>query len=355
MSNITIVDPIKDSRWDQFVENHPFGWIVHLSGWKTVLENSFPHIKGHYLALLDHTNNEIRAALPIFEVNSWLLGKRMVSIPFATVCDPLVGEKEDWELLLEHAIMLSHSLAASFIEIRTLHSHPLVQNGRLTESRLFKHHYINLDKSLEEIKKTFHRKSIRQEIRRAEKSMLNLRFADTELDVGVFYHLYAKTRKRLGLPALPYRFFKSLWAVFHATNNVRLLLAENNERVIAGLIIFVYKDRCSAESLGSDIAYRDASPDHFLFWQAIQMAHNEGLKIFDFGRTAAANESLMVFKNRWGTVTSDMPHFYYPPTAVEKISETEVSFGYRFLRKVCHHSPEFLFPYVGNFCYRHLG
>ena len=29
------IDPLKDPRWDTFVENHPFGWIVHLSGWKT--------------------------------------------------------------------------------------------------------------------------------------------------------------------------------------------------------------------------------------------------------------------------------------------------------------------------------
>ena len=67
-----IIDPVKDPRWDKFVEGHPFGLICHLSGWKQVLEESFPHMKGYYLALLNHDNESIRAALPIFEVKSVL-------------------------------------------------------------------------------------------------------------------------------------------------------------------------------------------------------------------------------------------------------------------------------------------
>ena len=65
--NVQIINPITDDRWDRFVESHPFGWICHLSGWKKMLESTFPHIKGHYIALLD-SNGNIQAALPIFEV-----------------------------------------------------------------------------------------------------------------------------------------------------------------------------------------------------------------------------------------------------------------------------------------------
>lgn len=210
-SNTVIeIDPSKDHRWDKFVENHPLGWIVHLSGWKTVLESSFPHMKGHYFAIMNDANEEIRAALPVFEVNSWILGKRLVSIPFATLNDPLVRQEEDIEPLLKRVIELSHRLQASFIEIRTLKSFSLFENRQLTDNRLFKHHYINLDKPLDELKMTFHRKSVRQEIRRAEKNRLNLRIANTESDLLIFYDIYVKSRKRLGLPAQPYHFFKSL-------------------------------------------------------------------------------------------------------------------------------------------------
>ena len=84
------IDPQSDPRWDQFVESHPLGLICHLSGWKQVLEESFPQMKGRYLAILSD-DNSIRAALPVFEIRSILTGNRLVSIPFATNCDPLIS------------------------------------------------------------------------------------------------------------------------------------------------------------------------------------------------------------------------------------------------------------------------
>ena len=172
-------------------------------------------MKGHYFALTNGVTGGHTRGLPVFEVNSWLLGRRLVSIPFATLCDPLVNQAEDIGPLLERVIDLSRKLKASVIEIRALQSPPLMHDGRLTENRLYRHHYINLDKPLEELKMTLHRKSVRQEIRRAEKNMLNLRVAGTESDLHTFYNIYLKARKRIELPAQPYRLFKSLWDVFH--------------------------------------------------------------------------------------------------------------------------------------------
>lgn len=355
MHKVETIDPIKDNRWDQFVYKHPYGWIVHLSGWKKVLEKTFPHMKGHYFVLTGTADGEIKAALPVFEVNSWLLGRRLVSIPFATLCDPLISRDTDIGSLLDKLFDLSRNRKTSVIEIRSLQSPSLIHDSRLTESRIYRHHFIKLDRPIEELKMTLHRKSVRQEIRRAEKNQLALRMAVTESDLQSFYSIYLKARKRLQLPAQPYALFKSLWDEFHKANQMRLLFAEKEGVIISGLIVLTFKDRCSAEYIGTDYTYRDVSPDHFLFWQAIQMAHCEGFKIFDFGRTAAADQSHMIFKSRWGTEVIDLPQYYYPPKSADLSSNTETSLKYRLIRKVCHHAPDALFPYIGNFCYRHMG
>ena len=78
------ITPMRAEEWDRFVTNHPHGWITHLSEWSLVLEKSFPHMKGHYFTINDH-DGDICAALPIYEVNSWLLGKRLVSTPFCHI------------------------------------------------------------------------------------------------------------------------------------------------------------------------------------------------------------------------------------------------------------------------------
>ena len=355
MDKVIEIDPIQDTRWDAFVNKHSFGWVVHLSGWKQVLETTFPHMKGHYLTLINETTGEIRAALPVFEVNSWILGRRLVSIPFATLCDPLVSQGRDVESLLDRVIDLSRQVKASMIEIRTIQSPSMMQDGRLAEGKLFKHHSIILDKSLEELKMKLHRTAVRKEITKADKLKLTLKVAESESDVHTFYDIYQKARRRLDLPAQPYEFFKSLWTVFHTEKRVRLLLAQKDGNIISGLIVLTYKDRCSAEYIGTDIAYRDVSADHYLIWQAIRMAHCEKFKIFDFGRTAITHENIMIFKSRWGTEVTDLPQYYYPPNGAVLSSNLEESLSYRLIRKICHHAPEAFFPYIGKFCYRHLG
>jgi hypothetical protein len=355
MSNEIITDQVKDRRWDEFVENHPFGWICHLSGWKQVLEKSFKHMRGHYLVIEDSPGGAIQAALPLFEVRSMLTGRRLVSVPFATLCDPLVSTSGEMDWLLAAAENLSKKLGSSYIEIRTLSSSPLVRNPKFGCSRFFKHHYLLLDREPETLKKSFHRSCIRQRINRAYKSNLTLREAAGEPDLQDFYRLYLMTRKRLSLPPLPYVFFKSLWELFSPSKRVALLLAVQGGRTIAGVVLFKFKGRVSIEFSALDEKYSDVSPVHYLFWESIKSACQEGFRVLDFGRTSPSNVSLMDFKERWGTEVIDLPLFCYPSHLSKRAGVTETSIGYRVVKKLCGSAPEGAFKLIGRFCYRHLG
>ncbi len=55
-------------------------------------------------------------------------------------------------------------------------------------------------------------------------------------------------------------------------------------------------------------------------------------------------------------MVADMPEFHYPSRdASGKDAVREKKFSYRFMRKTCEKAPAFALPYIGNFCYRHLG
>ena len=354
MNDIKIVDPMKDVRWDTFVENHPFGWLYHLSGWKEVLEKSFKHMKGYFL-VLQNNDHDIKAALPIYEVRSWLTGNRLVSIPFATLCDPLISTEDDLTKLFDAALILLKERRASRIEIRTLLSSPLIHNHQLNPYNAFRHHYILLNNEPEQLKRSFHRTCVRQRITRAMKSHLTIKFGSSESDLKKFYRLHFITRKRLGLPLQPYRYFFMLWKNFFPAKRLLLLLAEKQGNAIGGLILFKFKDRVSAEFAASDEKYQEMSPTHLLFWEAIKGAYSEGYKIFDFGRTSLSNMTLMDFKNRWGTKIVDLPQFFYPLQAIQRNTEVEKSQGYRFIKKICNSAPDWALPFIGRFCYRHLG
>lgn len=348
------IDPQIDPRWDQFVENHPFGLICHLSGWKQVLEESFPHMKGHYMVMLNHDDKSIRAALPVFEIRSILTGNRLVSIPFATNCDPLISSNNDFRELLDSVINLSIQLKCPKIEIRTLASMPLIQDDRIGIVVHNKSHQLSLDATPEELIKTFSR-TARRSINQSLKKNLGLQLAQNETDLLEFYDLYVKTRKHLGLPPQPYLFFKLLWEKFVLFKRISLLMIRDKGHLVSCMIMFNFKDRCLGDYLASDTNFQNLNTNYIVIWEAIKLAHSEGYKIFDFGKTAINNVGLMSFKGYWGTKVIDLPKFYYPKKLCSNLNNQEESVSYKLIRKISKYVPDSLFQSVGNFMYRHLG
>jgi len=350
----SFIDPASDPRWDRFVEAHPNGLICHLSGWKQVLEASFPHMKGYYPVLLDASGGQIVAGLPVFQVRSWLTGNRLVSIPFATLCDPLVTTKDEMAQLLRTALDLYRRSSSSYVEVRTLKASSLVEGCGLSKVSFFKNHCLNLAPGADEVFKSFHKNSIKAMIARAVKSGVSLRIGDNEHDLKEFYRLHSLTRKRLGLPCHPYRFLQLLWRQFHPAGKLSLLLAKKDRAHVAGIILLKFKGRVAFEFGASDDAHFNIGANQFLLWKAIEQAIEEGYKLFDFGRTSPSNDGLMTFKKRWGTEVRDIPHFYFPLDKTQT-PQNEGSLGYRMMHKLCEITPRNMQKVIGEFCYRHLG
>lgn len=353
MPDVRLIDPCRDGRWDRFVAAHPFGWITHLAGWKSVLEQTFTHLKPRYIALFG-PDGQIVAALPLFEVKSIITGHRFVSLPFATLCDPLVSNEREMEALLSAMQEMLKETGARYVELRTHMASAFVPGRRFSSVDLYKNQYLPLNRPPDVLKASFHRSCVRQRIARAERSGLAVRAADNESDLKEFYRLHSDMRKRLGLPAPPFAFLRALWRTFFPIGQLSLLLSTFKTKVIGGIILFKFKERVSAEFLGWDERYRDMSPTHHLFWEAIKAAHAEGRRIFDFGRSSLVDTSLSTFKGRWGTSLADIRHYYYPPDYSTRGGERDSSLAHRAIRHMCRTLPEPAFRLVGMFCYRHL-
>jgi hypothetical protein len=356
MRSISIIDPTKSAEWDKFVENHPFGQIYHLSSWKTILESCFKHIKGYYYVLRDIAGNEIEAGLPVYKVRSWLTGNRLVCAPFATLFDPLVSSSSQLNVLSKALIEASHQLNCSHVEIRTHEAGRYFENTDYAASRFFKLHYLSLDSSPDALRRNFHRTCVRQRIARAEKSGLRLKIADQKSDLLDFYNLLIMTRIRRGLPPQPFSFFRALWDEFRPLNLLTILIAQKDGQSIAALLLLTFKDRVSVEFAASNEAFRCYSPIHYLFWKAIKLAHEKGFRIFDFGRTSPNNVSLMDFKERWGTESIDLAHFYYPRQVADGNDRKEENWKYSIIHELISLKiPPAFKKFIGAMCYRHMG
>ena len=355
MYQVIETDPLQDGRWDEFVKMHPYGWITHLSQWKTILESSFNHIKGHYFAIVNPDDEKFQALLPLYEVKSWLTGNRLVSIPFATLADPLVSSREEMSMLLETAVGLAERLKLPRITISTLQSSTLVQDDRFAHVKDYQLDYLPLEASLDEIKKGFHNTAVRQCINRAVKKGVELEIGKDESDLKGFYHLYVQTRKRLNLPSFPYSYIQNLWKNLYIPKMIELLMAKKDGELIAAVINFRFKDRVSGELEVWNREFRKLNPVHFLIWESIKRAHDDGYKIIDFGRTAFSNNNLSDFKKRWGTETLDLIDLCYFRNGKGDASVTPNSRKEQMVRTLSKFTPTIMQPLLGKICYRHLG
>ena len=355
MKCVVWLKPEQMSKWDAFVGNHPFGWISHLSSWKKVLEMSFKHIKGHFLAIWDDDTNSIVAGLPIYTVRSWLTGSRLVSVPFITHGEALISSPEHMEMLLPPIFDLYKKTKASYIELNTWRSTPLIQEPQLQISRFYRHHYITLDRDPEELKKTFHKSSIQRKISRAIKGELQLKLGEDEKDLCSFYDIFSQTRKRLGLPPIPYKFFLSFWQVLGSTSLMTVLLVAHRGQYVASSILLKFGEMVVLEFNCDTGKFRNLGVNQFCDWEAIKLAYREGYKIFSFGRTSPNNKGLMTHKARWGTTVDDFSTFFYPGSFGERSVGNESSWKYRLIAKMSEKAPGALFQILGKLVYRHMG
>src|SRR6478609_10295861 len=101
--------------WDRFVLASPAATFFHLSGWRTILENSFGHRA--YCRYVER-NKQICGILPLFHIRSRLFGNRLTSTPFCVAGYPVSELEEIDDMLDRKAIELMHQLGAEYVEYR---------------------------------------------------------------------------------------------------------------------------------------------------------------------------------------------------------------------------------------------
>ncbi len=347
-----LLHALERDRWDAFVRRHALGTVYHLSCWRDVLERSFRHIRGQIIAVRE--NDRIVAGLPVYFVRSLVTGKRMVSAPFALVCSPLVSGDADLAAILGILRGLCASSGSDYLEVRSTVPQPVLSRAGFVESGAYRTHNLKLDKPPEKLMASFHKNAVRS-VRRALKSGIELKYGRTEKDLSVFYRMLMDSRTRMGLPPMPYRFFKAMWGVFKPRGQLDLMLALVDGAPAAGKILLKHGDTVYFEYGCDVLEYRRLRVNHFLEWKAIETACVQGFRNYNFGRTSIYNRGLLDYKRRWGTKESTLLKFYYPASFGDRDEVRESSRKYRFARKVFQKAPRRVAWLLGDLLYRHMG
>jgi hypothetical protein len=350
--------PDSEAEWDAFVGRHPLGLVYDLSAWKRVLADAFPHISGRFLALREDMSGMIAAGLPVYRVRSWLLGNRIVSVPFASFCNPLVSSDSQLDLLLPEVVEEYRRDKNDRLEIRMTDSKGQLSHPPLSRIARYKHHFLPLGKDPEELFASLAKTSICQKVNKARRAGIVIEEVDDEKSLRVCHDILLQLRHRLGLPAIPYVFFEAMKRHL-GPEHLRIFLAMQGGKPVACHLVLMYKNLWTSEySASSEDALHGVN--QLLYWETIRRAIAGGAKVFSFGRTSVTNLGLLSYKRRWNTSEEDLTEYVLlrdgaADRAPGGIAEPIGPRAKELFKLLLRSSPVALNRIIGGYCYRHMG
>jgi lipid II:glycine glycyltransferase (peptidoglycan interpeptide bridge formation enzyme) len=171
----------------------------------------------------------------------------------------------------------------------------------------------------------------------------------SEIFVDEFYRLLLMTRRRHQLLPQPRSWFKNL--VECMGENIQIRLARKEGIPIAAMMTFrhrssvIYKYGCSDERLHN----LGAMP--FLFWRLIEESKAWGADKLDLGRSDLTQESLITFKDKFGSKRKELNYYRYPGEAKSK----SAAWGGVKIRRFFSILPDSISSIAGRLIYRHIG
>jgi peptidoglycan pentaglycine glycine transferase (the first glycine) len=136
----------------------------------------------------------------------------------------------------------------------------------------------------------------RYNVRLAQKKGVEVRSGDLG-DLELLYAMYAETAQRDGFIIRPLDYYRDAWGSFIQSDLAHPLLAEVDQEVVAGLILFRFADRTWYMYGMSRNAHRDKMPNHLLQWEAMRWAKSQGCTIYDLW---GAPDELSESDSMWG-------------------------------------------------------
>jgi hypothetical protein len=348
--SVYCIEPLQDCRWDAFVQKHPRASIFHSGAWLTALSRSYAYKPVAYTT--SPAGQELENSVVFCQVESWLTGRRLVSLPFSDHCEPLVDAPADLVVISLALEEESRCGRWRYIEMRPLKAVEMLASlPQVTVPYTF--HQLDLLPDLEVLFRNCHKNSTQRKILRAEREGLQYREGSTAELLNCFYRLHTLTRKRHKRPPQPRKWFVNLMDCFGA--NLKIRVAFKDDCPVAAVLTIVYKDTLVYKYGGSDSRFNKLGGMHLLLWRAIQEAKAAGLRFVDFGRTDEDQQGLVTFKKRWGSKQSNLTYSRYG-----LMCNTGHIFESYFLNGKCSAARQLLthmpgFTLLGRALYRHVG
>ena len=338
---LTRVDPLAPD-WNKALGHFGDATIFHTSEWAQVLVDTYGYSPYYFTA--QQAGRPIR--LGLFEIDSWLTGKRAVSLPFADEA-PVLGQlpAAGLKTVLTTVSPFAHDHGWKSIEVRSAPD-PWAEST----SNSFYTHELDLSVGAGELFGGFH-ESVRRAIRKAERLGVQVEITQDETAVQDYFELHCLTRKKHGIPPQPFLFFSNIHRHLISQGLGFTALAKLNQQIIAGAIFLRFGNKALYKFGASDPRADTARPNNFVMSKAIEHLASTGASTLSFGRTDLHQEGLRRYKLGWGATEKTLSYVKYDLRQRTFLSNKPAAPSNSLARFL----PVFVLKRLGAALYRHVG
>ena len=344
------LDPIQDLRWAQLVANHPNASVFHTVGWLRALRRTYGYDPVAFTT--SPPTGELKNGMVFCRVNSWLTGRRLVSLPFSDHCEPLCSSTDDVNFLIHYLQAARDHEEWKYLQVRPVNANfSQLGNGTgcLPAATYFLH-TLDLRPDLEKVFRSLDKDSVQRRIQRAELAGLAEKCGRSEDLLRDFYVLFKITRRRQRVPPTPLAWFRNLIQELDEVLEIRV--AYKDENPIAAIVTLQFKNVVYYKYGCSDARFNKFGATPWLFWKAIAAAKSSGVKEFDLGRTDLDNPGLLAFKNHWDPHPKRLVYWQYPyASSLDFAGNWQLKLAKRAFSIL----PDTLLTILGRLLYRHVG
>lgn len=338
-----ILNPLDLPDWNVQLSPSSGESIFNTVEWARVLHDTY----GYKPCYLTSMSGGSPMLLPLMEVDSWLTGRRGVSVPFSDFCVPLGLESGNMEPVLAELVNLGRRRNWRSFEIRNDRAAPaeIPRSARyLTHSLVLKSGEKTIFEHLDG--------SVRTSIRKAAKAGVEVAFSESFDSVIGFYRLNCETRRRHGLPPQPVRFFKNVHQ--HVLmKGLGLVVTASLAGCAVAAAMFFHAGRNVLFKYGaSDARLQHLRAPNLMMWEAIRHYAGQGYERLSLGRTSKGHAGLRRFKLGWGAQEGEIGYLKYDLRRGECEAEREPSAesGSAIARRL----PLCVLRWAGAALYRHM-
>lgn len=338
-----------EHRWDEALNRFPDAPFSLLYGWRKVYEKALG-LKTYYL--LVEEQGQVTGLCPLVYMKSPFLGpgSYLISLPFMTRAGICVQDSRTREVITDRIIKKAGEIQAGLVELREL------KTDHLQGSVLSNNEHVQMVLDLPEDWTRFEKEiapRLRQ-VKKARKAGLEIRQGNGEELLADFYRVFSQRMRELVFPVYPKAYFRTILEYFE--KQTRLVLVYDQGRPLGGMLLFTFKDICSAPYVATLIEQHSAHPNQLLYYSAIRQAWEQGCRTFDFCRSQIGSGTF-TFKSQWKAQPRSLAYLYpacKDQSLLPTIGQARGSWVFQLAEKVWPHLPLPVTQWLGGRLIRHL-